>query len=317
MSNPRKHHYVPKFYLSGFAAEPGCSRLFVLDKEARRSYPSRINDAACERDFYIVEVEDEGDPFVVEKFFSTIEASGAEALRSIAEHRDMPEDQLYEKLIAFLAVMTIRGPGVIDMIEKPLTQIFKSMLWYATDSKEAYERFMAEGGPKERSQVEEMTYDQARDFLRSNKYTVSMGQNFKLSMLFTMLEPVGQLLAARRWSVVVAEDGAPDFICSDRPSTLCWTRSTPGPYSPALGMQNTTAMFPLSRRTALLGCFEEIKLPAYINAKAVGVLNMYTAMYAKRFVYSGSDDFTVTLADGSLADRAGFLNTVKPEVVED
>lgn len=317
MSNPRKHHYVPQFYLSGFTAEPGSSRLHVLDKEARRSYPSRINDAACERDFYIVEVEDEGDPFAVEKFFSTIEASGAEALRFIIEHRSMPDGELYRKFIAFLAVMTIRGPGVIDMIEKPFAQIIKSMLWYATSSKEAFEKFIADGNPEGKAQIEGMTFEEARDFIRSDKYTVSMGQNFKLSLLFTMLEPAELLLAARNWSVVTAADDAPEFICSDRPSTLCWTTPVPGPIGLALGMQNTTAMFPLSRRLALLGLFEKVTVPPALNAKAVGVLNMYTAMYAKRFVYSGTDDFTVTLADGSAADRAGFLSTVKTEVTPD
>lgn len=307
MSNPRKHHYVPQFYLSGFTAEPGSSRLYVLDKEARRSYPSRINDAACERDFYIVEVEDEGDPFAVEKFFSTIEASGAEALRFITEHRTVPDGELYRKFIAFLAVMTIRGPGVIDMIEKPFAQIIKNVLWYATSSKEAFERFMADGSAEERAEVEGLTFKQARDFVRSDEYTVSMGQNFKLSLLFTMLEPAEPLLAERNWAVVAAADGAPDFICSDRPSTLCWTTPMPGPFGPALGMQNTTAMFPLSRRLALLGLFERVTIPPVLNATAVGVINMYTAMYAKRFVYSGSDDFTVTMADGTPANRAQFV----------
>lgn len=312
MSKPRKHHYVPQFYLSGFAAQPDSSRLYVLDKEARRSYPSRINDAACERDFYIMEVEDEGDPFAVEKFFSTIEAGGAEALRFIADHRSVPEGELYGKFIAFLAVMTIRGPGVVDIIEKPFARIIKSMLWYATDSKEAYEKFMADGDPDGKAQVQGMTYEQARDFLRSDKYTVSMGQNFKLRLLFTILEPAEPLLAARNWSVVAADDGAPDFICSDRPSTLCWTTPMPGPFGPALGMANTTAMFPLSRRTALLGFFEKIEVPSRVGSRAVGIVNSYTATFAKRFVYSGSDDFTVTLADGSQADRSGFLTTIKP-----
>jgi hypothetical protein len=72
MSNPRKHHYVPRFYLSGFTADS--PRLHVLDKETGKSYASRIDDVGCERDFYIMEVEEEGDPFAVEKFFSTVEA---------------------------------------------------------------------------------------------------------------------------------------------------------------------------------------------------------------------------------------------------
>lgn len=306
MYNPRKHHYVPQFYLSCFAAERGSPRLYVLDKETRKSYPSNIRNAGCERDFYIVEVEDEGDPFTVERFLSTIEDTGADAIRFIIEHRELPEVELRQKLMAFLAVMSVRSPAAIEAFERPVSQILKSVLWHVTRSKEAFDRFIAEGSP-EAKQVDAYAFEEARLLVDNDEYEVSMGQNFRMSWLLKMLKSAEPLLAARNWSVVAASDDAPDFICSDRPFTICWTTPMPGPYGPALGARNTTAMFPLSRRLALLGLFENVAIPVYLSATAVGIVNMHTARHAKRFIYSGSDNFTVTLADGSSANREEFV----------
>lgn len=310
MSVPRKHHYVPRFYLSGFGHDKD-GRLYVLDKESGRTFVSNPNSTGSEKDFYTLEVDGDGDPLAIEKFFGKVEADGAEALRFIIDERAIPTGDLYAKLIQFLAIMSVRGPAVMDAFEKPVSQVLKTVLWYATSSKEAWDAFMKRG-TKEGEQFKDVSYEQARDFVRSDQYTISMGQNFKMEMLVNMLRPAEPLIAARKWSVVLGADNAPDFICSDRPLTLCWTVPTPGPYGPALGLKGTTAMFPVTRRVALIGLFESIDVPRELNRLAVGVTNMYTAMYAKRFVYAGTNDFTVALRDGSLAGKDGFLKAVAP-----
>lgn len=313
MPNPRKHHYVPRCYLAGFAADSDAPRLFVLDKDSGRAHSAHVNDAACERDFYMVEVEQEGDPFAVEKLFSTVESAGAEALRFIAEHRTVPRDALYARLIAFLAVMTVRVPAVIDAIQQPFAQVMKSILWQITDSRETYEGMM-EKLRSEGKDVSGVTFESMCEFVRSEDCVVSMGQNFRIGTLLEMLKHAEPLLAARKWTVVEAADGAPDFICSDRPVTLCWNKAElmHPLFGPGLGIRDTTVMFPVNRRLALLGLFEMSAPLRVLDARGVGLINMYTAFYAKRFVYSGAEDFTVNLGEGRpLAGRDGFIEAVR------
>jgi hypothetical protein len=313
VTTPRKHHYVPQCYLSGFTIEPASTRLYVLDKESGRSYPSRIGDAGCERDFYIIELEDDGDPFAIEKFFSTIEAGGAEAIRHLIERRAVPEGDLYGKFVNFLAVMTVRGPAVLDAIEKPFAHAMKSILYQVTGSREMFDRMM-EKLKAEGKDVSGVTYESMRAFVRSDDCVVTMGQNFRMSSLLEMLKTVGPLLAARKWTVVAAADGVPDFICSDRPVTLSWNRAEllhPF-YSPGLGLKDTTVMFPVSRRLALMGLFDVSSPLRELDARGVGLINMFTAMNAKRFVYSGADDFTVSMGeDRPLTGRQGFVDAIK------
>ena len=66
-----------------------------------------------------MESESDGDPFAMEQFLSLIEAGGAEALRFITEHGEMPKGPLRQQLIAFMAVMISRGPGAIGPLLIP------------------------------------------------------------------------------------------------------------------------------------------------------------------------------------------------------
>ena len=59
VSTPRKHHYVPQTYLAGFTdSGENDGRLYVLDKDDGRQWPSNPGDTGCERDFYMLEVEE-------------------------------------------------------------------------------------------------------------------------------------------------------------------------------------------------------------------------------------------------------------------
>ena len=82
MPIPRKHHYVPRFYLGGFTdTGEQDGRLTVLDKESGRQWHSSPGDAGCEKDFYMLEVEEDGDALAIEKCFVEVEAKGSAAIR--------------------------------------------------------------------------------------------------------------------------------------------------------------------------------------------------------------------------------------------
>lgn len=318
MSNPRKHHYVPQFYLSGFAIDSAARRLIVTNKVTGKCYPSTITDTACERDFYLIEVEDEGDPFAVEKLFSTVETDGAEAIRFITERVAVPEGLLYQKLISFLAALSVRVPAAVDAIDKPFEQVMKSMLWQATASKSTFDQ-MIEQLKSEGQDISGVTYESMRDFVRSDDYTVTMGQNFRISTLLDCLRTVEPLLAARKWTIVMPAEHSPDFICSDRPVTLSWNRAdlVHPLFPPGFGVANTTVTVPLSRRFGLLGLFETKSSPRELDARDVGVVNMSSAIHATRFIYSGADDFSVNIGNGTLTGRDGLLAALRQAAEKD
>ena len=62
-NRPRKHHFVPAFYLAGFtASDTEDDRLYVFDQEQVRQWPSTPKNAGYEHDFYAVDLGPDVDP---------------------------------------------------------------------------------------------------------------------------------------------------------------------------------------------------------------------------------------------------------------
>src|SRR4051812_1710975 len=70
----RNHHFVPQFYLKGFAKPRSKDgKLFVCDMKERRRFQTRPRNVAAKRDFNRVEAE-HIDPNIVESQLSAIES---------------------------------------------------------------------------------------------------------------------------------------------------------------------------------------------------------------------------------------------------
>lgn len=73
MSEPKHHHYVPRFYLSRFADKKG--KLWVLDKQTDKVFASTPDKIGGQKQFYRLDelAEDGIDPLEMEKQFADLE----------------------------------------------------------------------------------------------------------------------------------------------------------------------------------------------------------------------------------------------------
>ena len=79
----RQHHYIPQFYLKGFAvARKKSHQLIVFDRKSRKTFSAATKNVAVERDFNRVEIEGHP-PDAIEKVMSQFETEAAAALERI------------------------------------------------------------------------------------------------------------------------------------------------------------------------------------------------------------------------------------------
>lgn len=317
MSTPRKHHFVPQFYLGGFTPSGSKDdKLFVFDKQTGKQWSSSPGDVGCQRDFNVIEIDDGGDPNRLEKFFSLIETDGAEAIRLLVEKRQIPDGELYAKLISFMGLMTVRVPGSIEAVTKPFEGVYKSLLIQATASKERWEAIVADLKTKGQD-VSDVPWEEMRDWARGDDYDIVMPQNFRMSSVLDMLKIIRPLLAARKWTLVSVPKDGPCFICSDRPLTLNWIGDRgQGFFGPGFGLAGTMATFPVSKAQALVGVFEAQTDPQELSIADVATANSTTAVHASRFVYSTREDFVINLGDGKVGSRKDLEALLQREKAE-
>lgn len=249
---PRKHHTVPQFYLAGFTkTDSKDGNLYVIDKSQRKTWKSTPRKTAHKRDFHAIEAKPGGDPMIFEKTLATFEARWSTVVRQVLQTEEIPEDESFGDLMMFVACMAVRVTRIRGIQSDFVDRVSKAEIYaaFATEEGRANFRRVIEGDGDKFSDEE---FQQMVDFGLSGNFDVDFEQTWHVQQMLQSMLYLAPKLSLRKWVLWIAEDDAPDLICSDSP--VAPTRANPvnGPYSPAFGTPNTIVSIPLDRRVALL-----------------------------------------------------------------
>lgn len=296
MSNTaRNHHYIPQFYLRGFL-DPNLKKkqLHVIDKIDRRHFVTKPRNVGSQNDFNRVNIS--GQPIdAAEKLFAEIDGKIARMLKEVEENATLPEGTDMVTLFYFVALLHIHNPQFRNNITDFETRIIKQILRCLTANRERYESQMQRVHPADERAPK---YESVKHFVEEESFDVQYGHGHHLKYELENIDSVVSLLSRRKWSLFVAEEGASDFVCSDRPVALISIGDPPEdpdhPYNfggPGLAEKNTQLTVPLNSRMALFATFE---IPPYIekvSEKIIANVNVRTMSSAARQIYCSNLDF--------------------------
>lgn len=276
MNQPRKHHFVSKFYLAGFTRSgQAVGELHVLDQSRLKTWTSTPEETAHQRDYHAVDLGSDHDPMIFEKKLGDLEGRWSEVLRQIGETRALPKGDLFGDLMMFVAFMAVRVPRIRETIDKFIEEVRQ---------KEAFARnWLRETGRA--VDVDEQADDGMFPEFNQTQHVQEM---IRLAAL------LGPLLAMRHWNLWIAADDSPDLICSDSPVAPRWFIPVSGPWSPAFGTRNTIVTVPLNRRMAIVSMLEFDLGPRTLDQEGIAQINSATGMYANQLYSSGPDFFWLT-----------------------
>ncbi len=286
----RNHHYVPQFYLRGFSdPELQNEQLHVIDKGDRRHFVTTPRNIASQRDFNRINIQDYPVD-EIEKQLAQIEGRAAMVLRSIAENATLPEEDTdMHYLINFVAILAANNPQIrnrlIDRDRETSRQIIQSLV----ASRAVYESRLSDLGIEDR-----IGYEAAKAFVESGRYTIGIEDPFGyyLSVVFYGLyKAVLPVIFTMHWSLVIAEEGETDFICSDLPAVLFRIVNTILPIPNEVDSTGNITVsleltMPLNPRMAIYATTfptEYQMSPSYMNKRTIDV--------ATRHIYCSNLDF--------------------------
>ena len=123
MNQPRKHHYLPKFYLRRFSSDG--RQLSQIEKSTGNNYVCSLNDVASIKDFYRIETSGSDDDFILESFLSDVESKLATALRDTIEN-GVCSRAVHEWLVVLISLLRLRVPPIVSQIEELIRQVARS-----------------------------------------------------------------------------------------------------------------------------------------------------------------------------------------------
>jgi hypothetical protein len=306
---PRRHHYVPQFYLAGFTKNNSKKGdLHVLDKERGKTWKSTPRGTAHKWDFHAIDAGPDGDAMAIEKALGRLEGQWSASLASVIASESLPDGDSFGDLMMFLAFMAVRVPRIRDILSDFIDRVSKAeiqLMLATSEGKSHFRRSLADLGHA----MSDEEFEQLVQFGRSGQYDVNFEQTWHVQEMVRMAATLAPLLSLRKWCLWVTANTAPDFICSDSPVAPTWAIPMPGPISPAFGTPNTIVSVPLDRRIAMVSMIEEELPKSQLDREGVAAVNSMTAMYANQ-LYSSEPDFVWTMKDYRVGNASELLEAI-------
>lgn len=288
----RKHHYLPQSYLAAFT-DTGSSRdgqFFVLDINNGDRFNTSPKNVAVERDFNRVDIEDKNLD-ALEQALSQFENRAAQAIRNVNCTKMFPSKEDYNYILNLLCLIAVRNPRSRESFNR-----YREYTWRVISdlliSDEKIWNYHLERA-KETGYVQEtnISYEEAKRFIGGEDYKIEFAPESNHQREFNLHDKLLPILGRRFWSLLIAPNSGPFFLCSDHPVALTWKNSDrSGPIG--YGLKGTEVFFPLGPCTGFYGVYEE-PLPSTVTLAPAQVakMNLHLIQGAERHVFSIEDHF--------------------------
>lgn len=222
MSNPKKHHFVPKSYLQGFTEEEsGFLHLFSKrSNQWRRQKPKQV---MVRNQYYYQESAPDGvDKNILEKMLGAeMEPKGLAAIKKLIEDPEKITAEDTANIIEYLQFQRIRVPRQSDMA-KSLTKTALTLHLMRTLK--------------------------GREALKLGK--IDIKDSFRFEFMRIVHGSLSPYISRMIWELVKAPDST-SFVTSDSPVTFFNVDFLP-PTEPGIALYGTTVLFPINKRYLLL-----------------------------------------------------------------
>jgi len=294
----RNHHILPRLLLKRFAKK---DQVWVIDRISQKSYHANIMDAACVKDYYLVETTGEvGADCIEQGVLGEIENLVEPVIETMLQSGAMPKGEDWDILANFLAVMYVRGPLLRTMIEKRYEYETGIVAEHLYSSEKRYKAIMGEVCQMESTDIDYEEALRARNELElrvdiPNTYHVQKMLDFACGLVPVFAEMTPNI---ERIDGVTSDAR---FVISDCPIV-----PIPRNANPPKGwrwFRNTDAdlYFPVSSKACLILNYDKLRKVTNVDRSRVGLVNYVMALNSERVIISEEENFVWRRQNGTTA----------------
>jgi hypothetical protein len=294
MSNPKRHHYLPEFYLDRFAGSGGF--LWLFDRSQGKLRKERPRNTAVIGHYYSFTDEAGERSPAIEQYFSEVERVAKATLDCLESGEEFTRKDRF-RLSWFLGYLFCRVPAYERALNETITGLVQVVMRKNLEDPETANSF--DLPPKELLKE-----------LDSEDFLLKVNDNLRLAHVLQQGEEIAKKFFFSSW-VVARAPARGSFVTCDNPFGLIFPPGTPksvstwswGAFSPEV-----TRAFPLSSRTCLLmhgmtgSSLDSIEL----DRDAVREINLAIVTETETYAIARDEDHLRSLA------LAGDLHNPKP-----
>lgn len=284
---PRMHHYLPVSYLNRFVDNDGF--LHVVDMLEWKTFKSKPENVARERDYYTAVTVDSPEDDSTEKLIGTVEAKASPVIQAMIDRDELPDPDSdgWIDLCFFVALLDQRTP-VARQIQQELDEgLQRFVAQHALGSRAAFERVLSHYR-EVTGDTRECTFEDAQALLRSGDFVRDMHRNEHLRMMLALSGGLVPLIADKTVQLLVADKA--DFVTGDCPLPQ-FNNANPQAYAGGWANPYVEVAFPIGRRHAMIFFWGDQRRVVRADTKRVANVNCQIAQKSRRFLYAPAETF--------------------------
>lgn len=294
LEGPKRQHYLPRFYLDGFAVD---GLVAVYDREKNQVRRQQPKDTTVIGHFYTMEDAEGRRRFEIEALLSEYESKASPVIKNLAAKQTITADERSD-LAVFMALGAMRTPDIVESLQRMnsamILEVAKRM--YADVEMVAAD---LRKDPACAGWLDDDVQAQAQamvDIAQNGQLTVSTGEKWAVKMAIKMSLELAPIFAGRDWVVAHRDSEKKSFVTTDAPVILSSTdpsESSMSIYGIGFGSPDAVVAFPLTQSCVLMMHGDDAGF-GHIDVNADGVRRANLAMVkkCKRFVV-GRDEALV------------------------
>lgn len=277
MLSPKRHHYLPEFYLKGFTRD---EMLWIFDRKAREYRRQPPRNTAVIGHYYTTATESGEKDYSIETHLAETESEAKPIIEKLEDGQTISTEERIG-LAYFLALLVSRTPKHAREIEEMADAMHKLLAKEMIPSVEAAAGLLRKSG-KEQS----LTAESMFRFIHEERFQMKASRDFTISTMLDHSARFYRCIALMNWWIVHA-DGHSSFITTDSPLGYILDDQQLRSREPVLGFasEKITKLVPLTCQTALLisgygagfGHFS-------VDRSQVREINLAVAVESDRFV---------------------------------
>lgn len=290
MTKPKRHHYLPEFYLRGFSRDG--KRLFVYDIPSGKLRQQAPEGTGVEKYFYAVETEDDPKDAGAEQVLSLVEGLAAPAIEKARARESIGADG-DDAIRAFVGFMAVRTPAARAVKRYLLDKLAREDLLTRLGSAEGWSEF-AEQEPDAAREIGGV--DGLKELLNSEDYTIDPGQNYVVSSRFEQALDLTNNLARFSMGFLHSPDNKA-FITCDCPVLFAYPAGFTPDYESAELPDEAQVIAPLAQDLCAVFEMRDIDQQHFdVERETIRRFNLTIAAHGRRYVIGPDRRLVASLA---------------------
>ncbi|MCH8029436.1 MAG: DUF4238 domain-containing protein [Candidatus Dadabacteria bacterium] len=281
MSTPKRHHYLPQFYLEGFCRD---GYLWVFDSENEEYRRQTPKNTAVEKDFYTVVNKDGEKNNEIEKILSNVESWAKPVIHKIEAREPLSQDDR-DLLSLFISFIKHRVPDfenfVNEFYEKTIKRVCQIMYSSEDNTRQILSKFEEETGEKLDGDPQDFM-----EFVKRDNYTLKMNRQLTLASMLNQSPDFANYLRQMEWVFTCAPENT-SYVTTDNPFLLLPPEdyNPNNPYGVGILTPGAKKIVPLTKNTCLW-MYERGDSTTYadVTEKDVDMINLVIASSCDRFL---------------------------------